>query len=345
MKEISRRDFLKFSSASLGGFAFRPALLPHWQQKALTARIAVKSISVHSEPWDKSRILYQRYRDELVNLYFEVISDKGPDYNPRWFRVWGGYIHSAHLQVVQNRLNPVVTKIPDEGMLTEVTVPVAQSMWKVARQGWQPLYRLYYQSVHWVKDVIEGPDGDAWYVIQDELDRGLKYSVPATYLRPIPLEELAPIHPEVDPLSKRIEISINQQTLIAYEGDKIVMNTIVSTGLPRAELPPGEISTNTPSGKHHVQVKMPSKHMGNGHPTSDPEEYELPGVPWCSFFYPDTGVAIHGTYWHMNYGNRMSHGCVNTTPEQAKWLYNWTTPVIHPGKWDVRGYGTQVIVS
>ena len=345
MNNISRRDFLKISTAGLGSLAVSPYSLPQWKQDALTARIAITSISVHSEPWDKSRILYQRYRDELINLYFEVISEKGPKYNPRWYRVWGGYIHSAHLQIVQNRLNPVVTDIPKTGMLTEVTVPAAQSMRYIPKQGWEPLYRLYYQSVHWVKEIIEGPDGDPWYVVQDELDRSLKYCVPAVYMRSIPAEELAPIHPDVDPWSKRIEVSLFNQTLTAYEGDLVVMNTEVSTGLPRAEIPPGEISTKTPSGKYNVQIKMPSKHMGNGRPTSNPEDYELPGVPWCTFFQPDTGVAFHGTYWHMNYGNPMSHGCVNMKCEEAKWLYNWTTPVIAPDKWDVRGYGTPVIVS
>ena len=61
------------------------------------------------------------------------------------------------------------------------------------------------------------------------------------------------------------------------------------------------------------------------------EYYYLPGVPWVMYFFQ--GYAIHGTYWHHNFGKPMSHGCVNLTIEDAKWFYNWaeigTTVVTH----------------
>jgi lipoprotein-anchoring transpeptidase ErfK/SrfK len=49
--------------------------------------------------------------------------------------------------------------------------------------------------------------------------------------------------------------------------------------------------------------------------------YDLPGVPWVMYFY--SGYAIHGAYWHNNFGAPMSHGCVNMTPGEAQILYNW----------------------
>jgi lipoprotein-anchoring transpeptidase ErfK/SrfK len=58
----------------------------------------------------------------------------------------------------------------------------------------------------------------------------------------------------------------------------------------------------------------------------DVDIYELPGVPWVSYFEPTTGVAIHGTYWHNNFGVTMSHGCINMRSEDAKWIYRWCTP-------------------
>ncbi len=70
--------------------------------------------------------------------------------------------------------------------------------------------------------------------------------------------------------------------------------------------------------------------MGDGNLTSDIEAYELPGVPWTSFFEPETGVAFHGTYWHNNFGIPMSHGCVNMRTHEAKWLFRWATPVSSP---------------
>ena len=54
-------------------------------------------------------------------------------------------------------------------------------------------------------------------------------------------------------------------------------------------------------------------------------EYNLPGVPWCSYF-TESGAALHGTYWHNDFGRRNSAGCVNLTPANAKKLYRWTRP-------------------
>jgi lipoprotein-anchoring transpeptidase ErfK/SrfK len=84
--------------------------------------------------------------------------------------------------------------------------------------------------------------------------------------------------------------------------------------------------------------------MGDGRMTSEIDAYELPGVPWVSFFEHMTGVAFHGTYWHDNFGSRMSHGCVNMRVEDAKWLYRWSTPIAEPGDWIRKGYGTRVEV-
>jgi lipoprotein-anchoring transpeptidase ErfK/SrfK len=53
--------------------------------------------------------------------------------------------------------------------------------------------------------------------------------------------------------------------------------------------------------------------------------YDLPGVPWCLFFSL-SGAAIHGTYWHNDYGHPRSHGCVNVTTDAARWVYRWATP-------------------
>jgi lipoprotein-anchoring transpeptidase ErfK/SrfK len=109
--------------------------------------------------------------------------------------------------------------------------------------------------------------------------------------------------------------------------------------------PEGMIKTDTPTGEYRIQVKMPSKHMGDGNLTSDIEAYELPGVPWVCFFQLEHGVATHGTYWHTNYGTFMSRGCVNMRSEEAKWLFRWTTPVYQIGNIDQKGYGTVVKIG
>ena len=57
--------------------------------------------------------------------------------------------------------------------------------------------------------------------------------------------------------------------------------------------------------------------------------YDLPGVPWNSYI-TESGIAIHGTYWHNYYGRPRSHGCINLTPQAAKWVFLWTMPFVPP---------------
>lgn len=348
-KPLSRRDFLKLGALAAGSLAFRPArpglFLP--QDGGDLGRIATTSVSIYSRPNDESRIVYTRYRDDLLHIYYQVVSEDGPGYNPVWYRVWDGYIHSAHVQRCQMRLNPILPHAPEKLQLAEITVPYTQSMhYFPSTKKWEQVYRLYYGSTHWIAGIDEGPDGEPWYKLQDELfDSLYYYHVPAVHVRPIPAEELAPISPDVPPEKKRIEVSIVQQTLTAFEGETVVFQTKISSGLPDSRPnPPGGIPTDTPKGVFNIQNKMPSKHMGDGSVTDDLEAYELPGVPWSCFFEPKTGVATHGTYWHDNFGMTMSHGCVNMRTEEAKWLFRWTTPGIDPNKIENIGMGTRVIV-
>ena len=340
---FTRRDFLKISALGLSGLAFRPFYgLGEDTDSGDIGRVATTAVPIYSQPNDKSKILYQRYRDELINIYEEVISKDGPDYNPVWYRVWRGYVHSAHVVRVKVRLNPVVENIePKTGRLAEVTVPLTQTMRYIPyKKDWEPVYRLYYGSNHWVMGVDPGPDGTPWYRLHDELNE-VEYHAPAIHFRMITPEEFAPISPDVDPAKKWIEVSISQQTVTAYEGDQVMLKAKVSTGIPGHIQ--GLIPTSTPTGEFHVYSKMPSKHMGDGNLTSDPEAYELPGVPWTTFF-AENGVALHGTYWHTNFGMTMSHGCVNMRNADANWIFRWTTPVTQPGTWEQTGFGTRVVV-
>ncbi|NTU74926.1 MAG: L,D-transpeptidase [Anaerolineaceae bacterium] len=343
---LSRRDFLKLAALSTAGLAF--TRFPYGEanktfdiQGGNLARIATRSVSVFSRPDDQSRILYQRYRDDLVNLYYPEVAET-PKWNPLWYRVWGGYIHSMHLQYVDYRLNPVVENFPAEGQIGEITVPYTNSFRSLPKNQWQPVYRLYYGQIHWVMGVQVGMDGRPWYRLKDEL-LDVEYSVPAENVRLIGADELTPISPDVPPQKKRIEVSLLRQELTAYEYDKVVMKTEISSGIFDRKKPPE--STMTPSGEYHVESKMPSKHMGDGNLTDNIEAYELPGVPWVSFFVMDLGVAFHGTLWHQNYGTPMSHGCINMKPEESKWIFNWTTPVYQVGKIETNGYGTLVTVT
>jgi lipoprotein-anchoring transpeptidase ErfK/SrfK len=248
------------------------------------------------------------------------------------------------VQRVHVKLNPVPEKLDEGFHLIEITVPFAQSFLQRKPGEWTPIYRLYFGTVHWAVGIVEGPDGEPWYRIVDELIRNenLHYYIPANQARLVTPEETTPISPDVNPDKKYIEVSLAQQELTAYEEGRVVLKTKISSGLNYQ--PPDEIPWNTPTGRFHVQTKMPSKHMGGAELTDDIEAYVLPGVPWVSFFEPENGIAFHGTYWHQNYGMPMSHGCINMKIEEARWLYRWVTPVGDMSKITTVGYGTQVHV-
>ena len=324
---MDRRNFIK--NLGIGMTAFSIIDLKSFNSRKINliklGRVASESLSVYKEPSEYSQILFQRYFNHLLNIYDEVISPDGPGYNPIWYRVWGGYVHSAFIQSVRNQLNPMVREFPGKGSLMELTVPYSQSFLIKSGNKWQPFYILYYGSTHLVFDTIQGPDSRFYYEIHDAL-LTVSYYVPAEHLRLVETSELSAIHPEIPPQEKHIEISIDFQALRAFEGNNLINEFKISTGLPSTYIGPDVIPTDTPRGNHIIRNKRPSVHMGDGTLRSDEEAYELPGVPWVSYFEPTTGVAIHGAYWHNNFGVTMSHGCVNMKPEDAKWIYRWTTP-------------------
>jgi lipoprotein-anchoring transpeptidase ErfK/SrfK len=348
-KNLSRRGFLKLGGLSLGTLAFSP-FVPKGEDQDYgnIARVAVHQVDVYAEPRDGAQIVGNRFRDQLVQIYYELESEDTPVYyNKLWYRVWGGYIHSTYLQRVKINYNQPLNEIDESGQLGEVTVPYSQSYRYRQSSGWQYEYRLYYKTTHWITGLDQGPDGRAWYQLTDEL-QPLNYWVPAAHLRPVTPEELAPISPEIPAHLKRIEVDLARQSLTAYEDDQIVYEARVSSGIPSNRPSTNGIPTETPKGSFNIYSKMPSKHMGNGNLMQgdlDLDAYELVGVPWTMFFHSlDTGYALHGTYWHNNFGWQMSHGCLNMRNEDAKWLFRWTTPANHPAEIEKTGFGTQVVI-
>ena len=114
--------------------------------------------------------------------------------------------------------------------------------------------------------------------------------------------------------TKRILVDRSEQKLYAYEGDTLFLEVSISTG---RDLTP------TPRGVFTVYRKTPSRYMqGPLHGISD-QYYDLPGVPW-NMYFTEEGGAIHGAYWHEEFGTPWSHGCVNLPLEAAETLYYWT---------------------
>jgi len=137
---------------------------------------------------------------------------------------------------------------------------------------------------------------------------------PATPDEPAPLPE--PASPSEVQEERWIDVDLSDQVLTAYENGAAVRTTLVSTGLP---------ATPTPVGQFRIWVKFEYDDMeGPG--------YYLADVPYVMYFHQ--GYGLHGVFWHGNFGQPMSHGCINLPTAEAEWLFNWaevgTLVNIHP---------------
>lgn len=144
--------------------------------------------------------------------------------------------------------------------------------------------------------------------------------------------------PGVGPDEKWVHVDLSEQTLVAYAGDRPVFTTIVSTGKE-----PGM----TPVGVHRLQSKHIATSMRD-QPVED-DAYSIEDVPWTQYFH--NNVALHGAFWHGGFGLVRSHGCVNLSPPDARWLFGFTEPALPDGWHSVSpatgpfGKGSAVVVT
>ena len=130
----------------------------------------------------------------------------------------------------------------------------------------------------------------------------------------IQLENIFSVLPETKPKEKWIQVFLSQQKLEAYENKKMVFSTSVSTGVDDSPTLPGNFRIS----KKEMSVCMQGPLTEFGFT----DKYDLPGIGWAMYFTSE-GAALHGTYWHQNFGRPHSHGCINLKNESAKWLYSW----------------------
>jgi hypothetical protein len=242
-------------------------------------------------------------------------------HNDLWFDVGEGYIHSSWVvpcHEVYHDPEPVI----GSGFWGEITVPTSWQHWEPKLRSYR-YYDMAYGAVFRVIDRADEPDGRAWYLLKDDVTPGAHWWVQAAHVRRIDPDEFAPISPDVLPDEKRIEVDLDQQTVTCYESDRVVLSTRCATGTVFVDDEGNRHAFYTPRGDHWVRYKRPSRHMMGGEDIND--AFDLPGVPWCTFINLD-GVAIHGTYWHNDYGRPRSHGCINVTSDAAKWIYRWVNP-------------------
>ena len=154
-------------------------------------------------------------------------------------------------------------------------------------------------------------------------------------LAELPVIGQQPVLGETSSSDKWIEVDLSEQKLVAWEGENIFLETLISSGK----------WGKTPTGEFTIWSKFKYTKMSGGNKALN-TYYYLPNVPYTMYFYKDFG--LHGTYWHNNFGTPMSHGCVNLPTVMAEKLFYWTTPVLEVGKNSImasaNNLGTKVVI-
>jgi lipoprotein-anchoring transpeptidase ErfK/SrfK len=351
-KRLSRKNFIKLVGTGLLGLGFSPKLeftinskFPDYERLGRVCIIG--KVDIKSAPYEDSVTVGVLYEDAVIPWIRDVVA-KQPNYNffnQRWLETLDGYVYATNIQPVKNITNePIATLLPTSngvGMWAEVTVPYANvtlvngpssNSWVSARLDQGLPLRVYYGQVYYIDQIKKDDDGNMKYRANPNYYGGVDMLwVPAEAMHPLLPDEISPINPDVE--DKKIVVDVSRQTLSCYEGDTEVYYCRVSTGAKFDMYGNPVEKWSTPLGSYLISRKFVSLQMSGG-TTGAP--YDLPGIGWVSLFATG-GVAIHATVWHNDFGTPKSHGCVNTLPEDAKWIFRWSLPHIryNPGMVDI----------
>ena len=331
-RSISRRSFLKksfTSCASLGlwgvGLYSEGNVPPTLSNGLKLGRVLVNSLSTYLTP-NGEMATQDRYAFDEVITYTNAMVWKNPN-NTRelWLALEdGSYVRGKHIQLVEYRLNEIKKKISRTGQLAEITVPFTEAISRKTNHinNHKPQH-FYYGSTHWVYGLGMDRDGNYFYrVLEDRW--GDEYYIDATHAHIYEDSEISADEGiDQSTTEKVIEIDLKNQFLIARENGQTAFTSVISSGYKDDEL-----DLSTPTGEFEITYKRPSRHMVHTEEIGI-NDLELYGVPWVMYF-DENGNAIHGTYWHNDFGARLSHGCVNVPIAGARWLYLWTLPVVPP---------------
>jgi lipoprotein-anchoring transpeptidase ErfK/SrfK len=339
MQKFTRRDFLKFSLFGAGSLLVRPwinwgQMASDWPDAASLGRNCVGGmINMRAKPSVNSEIIAPVYEDSIFVWLREVIGEAPSGLIGRkWVETPDGYIYAPSVQPVKNIPNIPVSSLPvnggTTGMWAEVTIPYVDlnlenppgsSEW--VKNVSHP--RLYYSQVMWIDDILTSSSGQVQYRVNERYGTyGDIFWANAEAFRPVTEEEIAPINPEVE--DKMIVVDVSHQTLSCMEEGREVYFCRVSTGAKFDAYGNAVDKWSTPLGAHLIWRKLVSLHMAGGGLDTG---WDTPGIAWTSLFVGE-GVAIHSTFWHNDFGTPRSHGCVNCTAEDAKFVFRWSVPVV-----------------
>lgn len=345
--ELSRRDFLKIAILSGGTLALRPLkqlIQTEFPQAEKLGRITVGKMDVYARPDSNSQIIGALYEDNVIPWLREVVGSMSGRINQRFVETPNGYVWDGYVQPVLNLSNIPVTNLYQTslgaGMWVEVTVPYvdlilenppAHAPWLQYQLSINIPPRFYYSQVVWTDQIRTDDSGQVWYRLIEKYGSGDIFWGPAEAFRPLTIEEVSPINPDIDTSQKRIIVKIWEQTLSCFEGDTEVHFAKISSGALYDAWGNRVDAWQTPIEVSPIWRKAISLPLSGGSASAG---WSLPAVGWVSLFM-GTGVAIHSTYWHNNFGEPSSRGCVNASPEDAKWIFRWSMPQVFYDPGDV----------
>jgi hypothetical protein len=353
---FSRRDFLKVAGVGLGALAFNPFKIETYYEKLYTPKRlpqfpaseiigrVVDDTDVRSRPDNTQQISNSVGiigADTLLPWGREVIGKVFALTNQKYLETEQGYIWSSRVQPTKNLPNTPITATPagQPGFWAEVTVPyidltlegTVASPWLKSKQEYKFPPRVYYGQVLWCDQIRQNNGFVEYRWNEDANGHGYGYGPYGEFfwfdgagVKVLTDADVAPISPNIDPAEKKIVANVTYQTMSCFEGTNEVFFCRIASGQKFDSNGAVSDALATPVGDLSAWWKIYSKNMTAGNAQAG---YSTPGVPWCTFISGE-GVAIHGAFWHNDFGERRSHGCINVTPEEAKWIFRWTTPYI-----------------
>lgn len=261
-------------------------------------------LNVRSQPGVGNPVVDQLRRGAEVTIYEEQPAAGVP-----WYRIGvERWVHSGWVRILPAELAEHSATLAAAAATLPVGWVVTASLNVRARPGVSPDNPPIDEVLHNQQlGILETRtvDGGRWYRIgQDRWVLGQWVAAATPKARPA----------SIGAGERWVGVNLGQQTLVAYEGDRPVYATVVATGLP---------ATPTVQGVFRTWQRLPSTTMSGGS-ASTGGYYYLEGVTWTCYFY--SGYALHTAYWHDAFGRPRSHGCVNLSPYDAWWLFQWSAP-------------------
>ena len=268
-----------------------------------------------------------------VSLHRESRADDGGSY---WHTQTGGYVRASALTPLRPAAQFEGVALDRERHLPLAFVAGASATtYRASGRAMTPAGRVWH---HAIVQLVDEPAvtlaGEAYHRAAD-----------GTFVRARQVRVVARREPPADLTAadeKWIDVNLDRQSVVAYEGARPVYVSVVSTGR-RDRANPAQ-NYETIQGGFRILSKHVATTMDGNSANDGP--YSIDDVPWVMYF--DGSFALHGAFWHNGFGATHSHGCVNMSPPDARWFYHWTEPHVPVG-WsgvyaDAQHPGTRVYV-